>query len=133
MDRIKSSEIFAVIRSVFNINAQLVSGRYFIKQVELGSMTQEKAQEFCLSLRSVLGDKYKTFGAIYDLFNVNVGIFLDSKSVTYKVVKRILKLLLATATDKELSQYSQSQKIPMINLRVQRARFQSKFRKKEKK
>jgi hypothetical protein len=128
---VKSSEIFAIIDRVFILNTGHVSGIYYVKQMNLGSMNKEKAQEFCLSLRNALSDRYKTFVAVYDLFNVNAGILLDSKSVFGKVAKRILKLLIATATDEELSKYSQSQKIPMIDLWVKRAKLQSQFRKKE--
>lgn len=140
MMKVTSENILVIIRSTLDKSAISMNQVITSKILELSSMTQKQAEIFCNILKSSFQDSIGDFTKVYSHF-IECGSFImikgdrivgHNESVA-KAYRRIAKLLLATASDEEVSLYSHKKRTSKKDLISERNKLKEKFRKKQKK
>lgn len=109
------------------------------KMLELRSVTLEQAKVFRSILMNFFGELLDNFSKAYDHFVLGGKFFVMTKdgASSYgdcetKVYRRIAKILLATASDEEISSYAKKNKTSKKGPIAERDKYNKQFRKKKK-
>lgn len=96
-------------------------------------ITKDMAYEFCKDLKESLKEGLGDFSKIYDRLIRDANMCLGYKSPEGKVYRKVIKLLLATASNEEIASYSKESSRSHRFLIEEREKFQNELLTKKRK